>query len=397
MVSPLLLLPPLAIYVIYKNNYRGEPVIPALEIVSGKKLMKYFINFPYQHYKGHPVWIPPLRMEQKKLFSPKTNSVLREAHYRFFLLREKEEIIGRIAAWINPIANAHWKEDVGFFGYYECINDEASARLLLSASEQWLKERGMCKMRGQWNFETQDMGLIYEGFDLPPVILSSYNYPYYIEQIEDYGLKKVKDLLVYNADVGAGYRIPQRFIRFTDRIAQRYGVTVRQLDMNKLVDEALLIVRLTNASLRDNWGFYPVDESEAEQLAKDLKTVIHPEGILFAEAEGQAIGYIIALPDVNHLFRGLNGHLLPIGIFRLLNGIKRLNRYRIWALGILDKYQKKGISALLFRALNDSLAQKSPYVEANWVLEGNRLMNNTMKQLGFNLVKRYRIYEKTIE
>lgn len=335
-------------------------------------------------------------MEQKKLFLPKTNSVLRDADYRFFLLRENGKILGRIAAWINPIANAYWKEDIGFFGYYECINDMAAAGMLLEAAEQWLKERGIHRMRGQWNFETQDMGFIYEGFDLPPVILSSYNYPYYNEHMRHFGFKKIKDLLVFNADVEGGYQVPRRFIRLTDRIAQRFKVSVRQLDMKRLVEEALLIVRLTNASLRNNWGFYPVDESEAEQLAKDLKSIIQPEGILFAEVEGRAIGYIIALPDVNHLLRGLNGHLFPLGAVRLLRGIKRLNRYRIWALGILDEYQKKGISALLFRYLNDSLAHKKPYVEANWVLEGNTLMNNTMKQLDFNMVKRYRIYEKDI-
>ena len=367
-----------------------------MRIVKDKKSLNKFITFPYSHYKGHAVWIPPLRMEQKKLFNPKTNSVLRDAHYRFFILQERGKMIGRIAAWVNPIANDYWKEKIGFFGYYECVNDAQAGSILLSGAEQWLKEQGIRKMRGQWNFETQDMGFIYEGFDLLPVILSSYNYPYYNEHVRQYGFEKVKDLLVYNADVGAGYQIPARFIRFTDRIAQRYGVTIRRLDMSRLVDEALLIVRLTNRSLRDNWGFYPVDESEAEQLAKDLKSVIHPEGILFAEVDGKAVGYIIALPDVNSLLYGLNGHLFPKGIFRLLNGIKKLNRYRIWALGLLDDYQKKGISALLFRALNDSLAHKNPYVEANWVLESNALMNNTMKQLGFRLVKRYRIYEKII-
>jgi len=302
-------------------------------------------------------------------------------------------MIGRIAVFVNHAANKHWQKKIGFFGHYECVNDDNAALMLLEAGAKWLREQGMTKMRGQWNFVSQDIGFIVDGFDLPPVVLSSYNLPYYNDQVVKFGMKKVKDLLVYNCDTGKGYKIPGRFLKFTDLIARRYGVTVRPINMKKLVEDARIILRLTNESLADNWGYYPVAESEAEQIAADLKMIVHPEVVLIAEIDGQPIGYIITVPDVNHILKDMKGRLLPCGIFKLLRGIKKLNRYRIWAMGILPTYQRKGISVLMFRRLNDILAPKGSYIEVNYVLEDNDLMNNAIIKLEFDVVKRYRIYE----
>lgn len=312
------------------------------------------------------------------------------------MLFDDDRIIGRIAIFINPVANEHWREKIGFFGHYECIDDEDAAIMLLDSGAKWLRDQGMEIMRGQWNLVSQDIGFVYEGFDLPPVVLSSYNLPYYNDQVSAFGMKKAKDLVVYNCDISKGYKIPGRFLKLTDRIAQRYGVTVRHIDMKNLVEDARIIVRLSNESLANNWGYYPVEESEAEEIAADLKMIVHPEVVLIAEIDGKPIGYIITVPDVNHILKDMNGRLLPFGVFKLLRGIKKLNRYRIWAMGILPEYQRKGISVLMFRRLNDILTPKGSYIEINYVLEDNDLMNNAINKLEFDLVKRYRIYETTL-
>ena len=372
----------------------AEPM--KIQAIATRPDLKRFIDFPYQLHRHTPHWIPPLKFDQKNIFNPKKNSVLQHCDYQFFLLFDDENLIGRIAVYVNHVANAYWQEKIGFFGHYECIDDQNAASLLLGTAEQWLRQRGMETMRGQWNFVSQDIGFICAGFDIPPIVLSTYNPPYYNDQVIAFGMKKARDLLVYSCDTGKGYRIPDRFLAFTDRIAERYQVTVRPINMKKLVEDARIIVRLTNESIGDNWGFYPVDESEAEQLAADLKMIVHPEVVLIAEIDRKPIGYLLALPDVNIILKDLNGRLLPFGIFKLLRGIKKINRYRIWALGILPPYQKKGISVLLFRRLNDILGDKDVYVEANWVLEDNALMNNALVQLQFDLVKKYRIYEKRV-
>jgi GNAT superfamily N-acetyltransferase len=306
-------------------------------------------------------------------------------------------MIGRIAVYIDNLANEYWKAKIGFFGHYECIDDPAAANLLLEAAENWLRERGMQAIRGQWNLVSQDIGFIYEGFDLQPTVLSSYNHRYYNDQMIHYGMKKARDLVVYNCDLGKGYKLPRRFFSFTDKIAHHYGVKIRTINMKKLVEDTRIILQLTNESLKDNWGYYPVEETEAEHIAADLKMIIHPEVVFIAEIEEKPIGYLLAIPDVNDILKNMNGKLFPLGIFKLLTGIKKLNRYRIWAMGILPEYQKRGVSVLMFCRLNDATASKGAYLEANWVLEDNALMNNALVKLEFDLVKKYRIYEKKID
>jgi GNAT superfamily N-acetyltransferase len=367
-----------------------------IKAVNTNSGVKKFINLPYHLYKNNSTWIPPLKAEQKKIFRPHTNVFLKHCDYQLFLLYEDHRIIGRIAAFVDHRAVDYWQTKTGLFGYYECINDQDAAFMLLNTAQKWLKDHGMQSMRGQWNFVSQDMGFVYEGFDIPPTILSSHYFPYYNDQMTAYGMTKAQDLLVYSCDAGKGYKVPARYLKFSEAAIRNCGVTIRQINMNNLVEDVRLIVRLTNESLKNNWGFYPVDENEATQMAADMKRILFPELILFAEIDGQPIGYIIALPDINHLLNNLHGKLFPFGFFKLLWGIKRLNRFRLWALGILPPYQQKGVSVLLFQRINEILAPKGSYVEANWVLESNTLMNNTLIKLKAELIKKYRIYEKPI-
>jgi len=365
--------------------------------VTTKSDLKKFIEFPYRFYRCNPAWIPPLKIEQEKIFNPKKNSLLQHCDYQLFLLYETDKIAGRIAVYVNHAANKYWQAKIGFFGHYECIPDPGAAGMLLNTAENWLKEQGMQVMRGQWNLVSQDIGFIYEGFDLPTTVLSSYNPPYYNDHMVQYGMKKARDLMVYNADLGKGYKLPSRFFSFTDKIARRYGVKIRTINMKRLVEDARIIVRLTNESLKDNWGYYPVEETEAENIAADLKMIIHPEMVFIAEVDGKPVGYLLSIPDVNDILKHMKGRLFPLGIFKLLRGIKKINRYRIWAMGILPEYQKRGASMLMFRKINDYGAPRGSYLEANWILEDNALMNNALVKLEFAVVKKYRIYEKKIE
>jgi GNAT superfamily N-acetyltransferase len=355
-----------------------------------------FIRLPYQLFKTDDHWIPPLIYDQKNIFNPNKNNLLQHCEYQLLILRERDEIIGRIAVYINRNYNSYWEETTGFFGHYECVDQQDASRILLETAQTWLQDRGMTTMRGPWNFVSQDFGIIIDGFELPPVILSSYNPKYYVDQMSQFGLSKIKDLLVYNCDVSKGYQIPRRFLDFTDKIAKRYRVNVRPINMKNLVDDARVIVKLTNESLANNWGFYPIELKEAEQIAADLKQIIHPEVVLIAEVDGLAIGYVITLPDVNTILKTMNGRLFPFGLFKLMSGLKKINRYRIWAMGIATAYQRKGISVLLMRRLNDVLIPRNAYIEANYVLEDNHLMKNALVQLQFDLVKKYRVYDKHI-
>lgn len=200
------------------------------EVQSASDL-KAFIDLPYRIYRDDPVWVPPLRIELRAQFDPARNPLLDHCEYALFTLEDKGEVTGRIAAFIDRLSVEAWGEAVGLFGYYECPQDDEASQALLETARDWLKARGMKAMRGPWSFVSQEWGSVVEGFEPSPVIMAPYNPLYYNEQYAGFGLEKIKDLLVYVIDCREGYQIPERILTLTEKIAKRYGVSVRSLNM----------------------------------------------------------------------------------------------------------------------------------------------------------------------
>ena len=365
--------------------------------VKTPRELKSFIDLPYRLYKEDPLWVPPLKDEQRGQFDPIRNPLLEHCEYALFLLWENNKAIGRVAAFIDKLAVEAWGEPVGLFGYYECSPDSAATRILLERAKNWLTERGMRRMRGPWSFVSQEWGSVVEGYSPSPVVMAPYNPPYYNEQYSAYGLEKVKDLLVYFVDVRQGYRVPERILTLTDRVAERYHVRVRPLDMRRFDEEVATIIALSNRSLVDNWGYSPVTEAEVRAMAHDLRPIIHPKAVLFAEDQaGKAIGFAIAIPDVNQILKGLHGSLFPLGWAKMLWQLPRLKQYRMFALGVIPEYHGCGIDSLIYRALYEACYSPDIRVEINYVLEDNYPMNNAILKLGATPLRRYRVYEMGI-
>jgi GNAT superfamily N-acetyltransferase len=365
--------------------------------VSTKSDLKRFIKLPYKLYKNDPVWIPPLRTEQSGQFNPRRNPTLDHCDFSLFLLLDNNEVIGRIAAFIDRLALETWKEEVGLFGYYECIENNEAAEMLMESAATWLRNKGMKIMRGPWSFVSQEWGLVIEGFVPPPVLMAPYNPSYYENHMVSFNLHKIKDLLVYYLSVKEGYTIPDRIMTMTDDVAQRYGISVRNVDMKNYDKDVQHVIDLSNKSLINNWGYTSVTKAEAEAVARDLKPILQPKGVIFAEDnKGNPVGFAIALPDVNKLLKGLNGRLFPFGWLKLLLGLSKLCSYRLFALGVLPEYHGKGIDSLLYRALCESLYTPDTWMEINYVLEDNVPMNNAIHKLNAKPLRKYRIYQKEL-
>ncbi len=359
--------------------------------------MKAFILLPYQLYRDDTIWVPPLRMDEKKKFSVRRNPILSHCEFQHFLLIQNGKSVGRVSAFIDNLALDQWKQPVGLFGSFECIDNEEGAHLLLEHARSWLQSKKMKTMRGPWSFESQEWGFLVKGFETPPMVMAHYNPPYYNDYMESFGLNKIKDLLVYEMNVQDGYQLPERFLKWTEHMARKYRVKVRSLNMKNLEEDVRTILQVGNSSTQNNWGFVPVTDDEAQDIARSLKSIVDPDIIMIAEVEDKPIGYLVAFPNVNVLIKGLNGRLFPFGIFKLLFGLKRIREYRIWGLGVIPEYQRKAIDTLFYKRLYDVLMPKKPtLIEANYVLEDNMVMNNPILKMGFQEVKRYRIYENRI-
>lgn len=366
--------------------------------VSTSQELKAFINLPYDLYHNDPVWIAPLRSEQAAQFVLEKNPMLDHCTYTLFLAKKDGRVVGRISAFVDHLAVEHWKQPVGLFGSFECINDVEIANGLLNAANGWLKQQGMTSMRGPWSFASQEWGLVVEGYEPSPVIMAPYNPPFYNELLMQFGLQKVEDLMVYVIDANDGYQFPERYLTLTKVVKKRYGVTVREVNMHNLEKDVVTILDLANVSISDNWGFYPVTNDEARALARDLKQIINPKGVLIAEtADGRPIGFAMTLPDINMILKGLDGRLLPFGWMKLLFMLPRLQQYRMWALGVIPEYQGKAIDTLLYRATYENLYTPKIRLEINYILEDNDRMNNAVYKLGVKNLRRYRVYEMPIK
>jgi GNAT superfamily N-acetyltransferase len=357
---------------------------------------KAFLRLPERLYAGDPNWVCPLRIERRDFFDPKKNPFFDNADVQLFLARRDGRWVGRITAHVYHNHNRTHNERTGFFGFFECENDYVIAGALYRQAAVWLKERGMERMRGPANFTTNhEIAFLTEGFDSPPWVMMTYNPPFYLEFTERFGMTKAMDFFAYYIDKSVP--IPDRIVHLIERIRTRSGATIRTLDMSKFDDEVHLVKSIYDRAWAPNWGFVPMTGAEFYQMSKDLKQIVDPRMVFFAEVGGETAGFSLALPDINQALIHLNGRLFPFGLAKLLwltKVRKVMTRLRMLIMGILPEYQKRGIDSLLhYETYTKGIAAGYTAAEMSWILETNDMMNGVAHNLGGKLYKRYRMYE----
>ncbi len=370
-----------------------------IEEVRGKADLKRFIKFPWRVYEGDPNWVPPLLVDRFEFFDHEKNPFFRHAEVKLFLARRQGQIVGRVATCVNNAYNEHHQVKVGAFGFFEAVNDYDVAHRLLKTAMITLAGNGMEVMRGPLSFSTNhECGLLVEGFDSPPVVMMTYNPDYYVDFFERFGLTKAKDLLAFQITEG---EIPgERARKLVERLRTRSGATFRKLNMRDFDNEVRRCIEIFNDAWQDNWGFEPMTPAETEHIAKNLKQIVDPDLVQFAEIEGETIGFSLALPDIYQVLQRLNGRLLPTGIFKLLWHTKirnKINRLRVVMMGIKPKYRKRGIDNCFYLdTFNIGGTKGYRRAELSWILENNELMISALERLGARRYKTYRIYESPL-
>ena len=335
------------------------------------------------------------------LLSRTRNPFFEHAQAEYFIAERDGQTVGRIAAISNRLHNETHDDRVGFFGFFESIDDQDVADALFNAAAGWCRALGHDVLRGPTSFSVNDeCGLLVDGFDTPPALMMPHNPRYYIALLERAGFVKAKDLWVYQGGSEAGYvPVPERLARATEMIRQRQGITLRALNMKDFEGEVERIKQLYNSAWEKNWGFVPMTEQVIDHLAEQFKPVVIPEMVPMAEKDGKLIGFGIALPDLNVIFRtNRSGRLFPM-IIRLLWALKmkRIRRARILLLGVVPAYQGKGVDAMLYHWIWTKSGERGIYWgEAGWILEDNPAMNAGLEKMTFRVYKTYRLYDRRL-
>lgn len=372
---------------------------PVIEKVNTRQQMKSFIDFPHDLYRNDPHYVPELFIAQRDLLTPGKHPFHEHSQIQLFLALRDKKVVGRIAAINNRNHNVFNGTNDGFFGFFESIPDVAVSNALFNAAAAWLKDQGLSTIIGPVNFSTNETcGLLIEGFDSPPVVMMTYNRPYYIELIKAAEMKENVTLIAWQVTAEAVEDKPLRMMQMLEsRLAQR-NIVVRKINLKKFDEEVVKIREIYNKAWDKNLGFVPMTDNEFAYLAKDLKMILDPDFCIVAEKDGKAIGFALAVPDLNQvLIKIRKGRLLPTGIFKLLFGKGKIKGVRVLALGVLEPFRKLGVEAVFYgQIIRDCRKKGINVAEASWILEHNDLMNSAIQGVNGQPYKRYRIYEKAI-
>jgi len=367
--------------------------------VKTKKQLSQFINFSYTHYKGIANYVPELYISHKWMLTS-SNPFFQHSQIACFLAYSDDSIVGRIAAICNNIHLEIYKDNAGFFGFFESVDDREVANALFDTAIKWLKAKGLTKIIGPTNLTTNDScGILVDGFDSPPVVLMPYNLPYYERLILGYGFLQLIDLLSYQVD---GSKIVTSYQAVVDRCKSRMqtsGTTIRCINFNNFDDELRQLRPVYNQCNQKNWGFVPLDDAEFKAMALQLKLTTPKELALVAEHDGKIVGFMIVVPDLNQVLRKIkNGKLLPFGIVKLLWYKRKINKARILILGVADDFTNTGLDLLLYAQMNENIDKLGIIAtEACYVLASNKKMNSIIEKMDGTIVKRYRLFELAID
>lgn len=369
--------------------------------VKGRRDRKAFIQFPFDLYANVSNWVPPLRLDTATLINPKKNAFFAHSEMKLFLARdEKGKVTGRIAAIKNGMHLKKYDDGVGFFGFFDVVNDQTVANALFGAAAGWLKSKGLSKMRGPTNPSMNDVaGLLVNGFDRQPAILMPYNLAYFEGLLEEFGFARVMTMWAYYTHTK--FANLEKLRRGTAILMRRWPtLSVRCIDMDRFEEEAKLILDIYNDAWSENWGHVPMTEAEFAQLAKELKKIVDPRLIVIVEDDGQAVGFAVTLPDLNYAFKTLkSGRLLPFGILKLLFlascGIIR--ELRLPLMGVRKSHQGRGLDAMIIYKIAEGAAEIGANgCEMSWVLDENQILRNSIEGIGGVKEKEYAMMECTI-
>lgn len=365
---------------------------------TSKKSLKVFEQIPEKLHRNDPNFVPPFPGSIVKVFSPQSPFTKHGELIPFIAYRNAEPV-GRICAVINHAHNAYYKDKTGFFGFFDCIEDEEVAKALFEKAKEEVLAKGCHSLRGPYNPTSNDeCGVLTEGFESPPMVMMPYNPPYYLKLYEDLGFKTARNLLAFY--MTRDHVAPEKVQKIVKRVKERSGIQVRNINLKKLDEELKIIQLLYNETLNRNWGFVPVQYEDLQYAAGELKAIVDPEMVMIGEKDGEPVGFSMLIPNMNEFMWRAKETQSPL--LRALKFIWQLKtnkpkEARLTVLGVRPEYQASGIAAVFYYETIMRGKNKFIGAEMSWVEENNEPMIRSIQLLGGQKYKNYRIYEQTFE
>ena len=360
-----------------------------------------FIRIARKFYEHDPHWVPPLIADQKRYLDPKKGVFYDHGEVGLFLAKRAGRPAGRISGHVNYLYDELYGKDTGFFGFFECENDPGTAQTLLKAAESFVRSRGMRRILGPMSFGVYDeIGILIDGFDSDPYVMTVHNPPYYAELLLAAGYGKAVDWYAYRGYTADRERVDPRLFQVRDRVLSRPGFVLRTLDLSSartIRREADFINRIFLDAWSRNWGHVPWTPREFERLVEAVKKIAIAELSYIVEVRGRPVGFALSISDANVAVKMINGRLFPFGFVTFLRSLKRTDRFRHILMGVLEEYRNSGIETAMYAELVERCCELGfREVEMSLIVENNHAMRNSLKHFPLKIYKTYRIFEKQL-
>jgi GNAT superfamily N-acetyltransferase len=383
-----------------RGPVRFSPVSGSVQVtpVQGLGDLRAFVGLPYRLHAGTR-WIPPLKLERYVFLSQKLNAYFKHGEGQYFLARRGGRVVGRVTAQIDRSYNEYHRSRTGMFGFLEFEDDPEVLAALLGAAEGWLRERDCERMLGPMDFAMNDeSGVLFEGYEIEPLIRQPWHPPYYVQRCEEAGLTKAMDLLSWELHINNREHLNPILPKLSERARTKYGITIRPMSRRHLRREMDEFAKVYNAAWSHNWGFVPFSKEDLDAYTLDMHLVYDKDWFMIAEEDGKTVAMAITIPDIHQVYKKMQGRLLPLGWWYYLNRRRIIDRVRVGFLGVLPEYQHTGVAAALYIDHFDAAARsRIQGGEASWILESNTSMNRGLEAMGGRVVKRWRVFERVLE
>jgi RimJ/RimL family protein N-acetyltransferase len=361
-------------------------------IGNTKKEVKAFAHFMKDVYQTYPHFVPPIYTEVVKFIRNGPFNKLGEK--QLFLAYRDDKIVARLSVHRNFAHNDHYKTNQGFFGFFEALDDQEAVNQIFAEGERWLKERGCDSVLGPMNFAVYDeMGLLVDAFDQDPIVLCTYNPPYYLKLLENCGFQKEVDWFAFLKDT----TVPNFMRLISQRVLKQQGVVIREVRKKDIDKEAESVKHIFNQAWAENWGNVPFSDDQWHHLVKDLKMILKEKLAFITEINGVPIAFAISLPDANQAVKKAKGSLFPFGFIKILLELRKVTTVRTTIMGVLKEHRNKGYEiAMVHKTIENGVSLGYNKADCSLIVETNTAMVTVLEKIGCVRYKTFRVLRKSI-